>query len=288
MLWLPLSLFSAFAQATADAATKKALRGSDVFMVAWLRNLMAVPFLAAILLFVPVPRLDATFYWACGLALPLEVVATILYTKAIEVSPLSLTMPFLALTPFYLLLTSFLLLGETPSPVGAAGVCLMGAGAYLLNVHTMKDGGILAPFRAVYREKGSMMMMAVAAIYAITSDLGKLAIMHSSPVFFGASYVAAFSLFFTPVALMFTRRPVTLPKGEAGTYILIGGSLAALTVSQTLALSMAQVSYMIAVKRTSLLFSIGYGYFIFREVNIKERLLGGAVMLAGLALMSAG
>jgi len=285
MLWFSLTILAAFAQATADAFTKKALVNTDVFMVSWLRNVLSIPFLIVIFLVVPIPHLDTTFWWAVGLALPLEIIATLLYTKAIEVSPLSLTMPFLALTPFYLLLTSFLILGERPSASGAAGVCLLGAGAYLLNVHSMKEGGVFAPFRAIYREKGSMMMMVVAAIYALTSDLGKLAMLHSSPYFFGPFYVAVFSVVYTPVLLL-AKRPVTLPKGELWLYLLIGASIASLTILQPVALSYTQVSYMIAVKRTSLLFSIGYGYFMFREAHIRERVIGGAVMLAGLVVMA--
>ena len=286
MLWLPLSLFSAFTQATADALTKRALTRADVFYVMWLRHLFAVPFLVVALLVIPVPPLDSTFWWAVAASIPLELLANLLYTKAIEVSPLSLTMPFLALTPFYLLLTSFLMLGEVPSATGVVGVCLLGAGAYLLNVHTLKKGGVFAPFKAAYTEKGSLMMMGVAFIYAFTSDLGKLAILHSSPVFFGAFYVILFTAVLTPICLRLTKKPASLPRGHFGLYTLIGLSLFALTISQTIALNMTQVSYMIAVKRTSLLFSIGFGWFMFREKNIKERLIGGAVMLAGLFFMA--
>jgi drug/metabolite transporter (DMT)-like permease len=286
MLWFSLTLLAAFAQATADALTKKALVNADFYMVSWLRNVLSIPFLIIIFLFIPIPPLDPTFWWAVGLALPLEVAATLLYTRAIEVSPLSLTMPFLALTPFYLLLTSFLILGETPSLAGAAGVCLLGIGAYLLNVHTLKEGGVFAPFRAIYKEKGSLMMMVVAAIYALTSDLGKLAMLHSSPYFFGPFYVFVFSVVFTPISLGLSKKPLKLPKGELPLYLFIGGSIASLTILQPVALSMTQVSYMIAVKRTSLLFSIGYGYFMFRETRVKERLLGGAVMVAGLIVMA--
>ena len=52
-----------------------------------------------------------------------------------------------------------------------------------------------------------------------------------------------------------------------------------------LILSLANVSDMIAVKRMSLLFSIGYGWMMFSETNVRERLLGAAVMLAGLAFI---
>lgn len=286
-MWLFLSLLSAFTQATVDAFTKKALRGADFYMVAWLRNLLAVPFLLVALYFVPVPRLDPTFYWAVGLAMPLEVVATLLYIRAIEVSPLSLTMPFLALTPLYLLVTSYVMLGEVPSHAGLAGVFLLCAGAYLLNAHTLRTGGIFAPFRAVRREKGSMMMMAVAAIFAVTSDLSKLAIVHSSAMFFGVIYVTAFSVVFTPIALYFTKKPVSAPRSDYGLYALIGVTLASLAILQPLALAVSHVSYMIAVKRLSLLFSIGYGYFMFGEPHVRERLLGGAVMLLGLLVMTA-
>ena len=53
MLWFILALSSAFSQATTDALTKKALGRTDYFMVAWLRNILAVPFLVVALLFVP-------------------------------------------------------------------------------------------------------------------------------------------------------------------------------------------------------------------------------------------
>jgi drug/metabolite transporter (DMT)-like permease len=45
---------------------------------------------------------------------------------------------------------------------------------------------------------------------------------------------------------------------------------------------------MISIKRTSLLFSIFYGYILFKEENIRERLLGSFFMLGGALLISLG
>jgi len=286
MLWLPLSLLSAFFQATTDALTKRELKATDVFMTAWLRNILAVPFLLLTLFFIPIPHLDTTFYLAVAAGLPLEIVSTLLYIKAIEISPLSLTMPFLALTPFYLLATSFILLGEVPSLHGAAGVCLLGVGAYLLNVRSVREGGIFAPFRAVYKERGSLMMMAVAAIFAFTSDFSKLAILHSSALFFAVFYLAAFSLLFTPIALFLSRKSLRSLKGKMSGHVFVGASLAVTSVTQNLAMVLAQVSYVVAVKRTSLLFSIVFGHYLFREKDARHRLIGGAVMVAGLVVMA--
>jgi drug/metabolite transporter (DMT)-like permease len=284
MLWLPLTLGSAFMLSLADALTKRELERTGLTRAVWLRNLLALPFLFALLPFIEIPPLDMTFVKAVAAALPLEVAATFLYVRAIQLSPLSLTMPFLALTPVYLLISSVFILGEVPSPGGVIGVVLLASGAYLLNLHTLREGGFLGPFRAIANEPGSVMMMAVAAIYAVTSDLGKLAIIHSSPLFFAVVYWALFSLLLTPAALWHMKgrtgnRPLA---DDARAFLLVGFAQAAMVALHMVAISLTQVSYMIAVKRTSLLFAAGFGYFMFSEKDIRERLAGAAFMLAGL------
>jgi uncharacterized membrane protein len=42
---------------------------------------------------------------------------------------------------------------------------------------------------------------------------------------------------------------------------------------------------MISIKRTSLLFSMIYGYFMFREERIGEKTIGAILMLAGFMLI---
>jgi len=66
---------------------------------------------------------DAVF-WTCVLTgLPLEVLAFLCYMKALKVSPLSLSVPFLAFTPGFILLTGWFILGETIRGVGWQGFC---------------------------------------------------------------------------------------------------------------------------------------------------------------------
>ncbi|MDP1759628.1 MAG: hypothetical protein Q8K77_07515 [Thermodesulfovibrionales bacterium] len=52
-----------------------------------------------------------------------------------------------------------------------------------------------------------------------------------------------------------------------------------------LAMNLTNVAYMISVKRLSLIIGIIYGYFLFREENIKERFLGAVFMLIGFVLV---
>ena len=41
-----------------------------------------------------------------------------------------------------------------------------------------------------------------------------------------------------------------------------------------LALGLTKVAYMISMKRTSLIMGVIYGYFLFKEKNVRERLSG--------------
>ena len=98
-IWIILALIAALCGGTSDAFTKKALQHHDEYTIAWLRQLLVVLLLTPSLFFIPIPTLSGNFYKACLFALPLEVIAYICYMKAIKVSPLSLTVPFLSLTP---------------------------------------------------------------------------------------------------------------------------------------------------------------------------------------------
>ena len=279
-MWVALSLLTAFSLATSDALTKKVLRTRDEYFVAWVRLLFAMPLLVASLFFIEIPTLDRIFWLATLCALPLEITALILYTKALKVSPMSVTLPFLALTPLFLIVISNLILGESVSISGAVGVILMAVGAYTLNLHKARHA-VLGPIKAIFKEKGSIMMIGVAFIYSITSSLGKMAIEHSSPIFFGSSFFILLTVLFTPIALKMNKGNLSFKKKEIVPFATIGLTYSIMIVCHMLALSLVNVAYMISIKRTSLLFGIIYGHFLFREERIAEKIVGGIIMLAG-------
>lgn len=282
-MWIILSLLCAFTLATGDALTKKALRGTGEYLVGWLRLLFAVPPLLLVLIFVESPPLDSTFYKAFALALPFEIAAFVLYIRALRVSPLSLTMPFLAFTPVFLIGVSYFIVGEKPSHIGICGILLVGAGGYVLNFHHL-DKGVLEPLRAILRERGSLMMLAVAVIFSITSSLGKVCINHSSALFFGPVYFTVLAIVYTPFALR-EIKGFDISGKVLGLMVVVGLLQAAMIITHVTAMSLANVAYMIALKRTSLLFSILYGCLLFKEGRMKERSAGAVLMFAGFVLV---
>jgi drug/metabolite transporter (DMT)-like permease len=285
MSWWGYALLSAFCLATADALCKKALEDTDELLVAWARVGFSVPFLIVANLPIAIPLLDRTFWQALVIALPLEITAFLLYIRAIKVSPLSLTVPYLALTPVFLIVSSFVILGELPDKSGVAGILLISLGAYVLNVRA-GAGGLLAPVRRVLRERGSLLMIGVAFVYSITSSLGRVMVLHSSALFLGLVYTSVLTVVLAPFALMRLKGQGFRSRGKSKSFLLIGLFYALMVIFHYQALAHAEVAYMIAVKRTSLVFSVFYGAVVFKERSLWERLGGSVLMLLGVGLIT--
>jgi drug/metabolite transporter (DMT)-like permease len=280
-----LSLTAAVGLATSDALTQRFFSDFSAYEMGLIRLAYTVPWLLVASLFVSPVRTDAVF-WICVLTgLPLEVLAFLCYMKALKVSPLSLSVPFLAFTPGFILLTGWLILGETVSGGGLGGITLIIAGSYCLNISSFKQG-VLQPFHAIIREPGSRLMLLVSLIYAFTATLGKLALLHSSPSYFGiVYYLLLTALMFAGLA--FTgKSPGTILRTRAPVMALALGATVAVTVfSHMLAISLTKAAYMIALKRTSLIIGVLYGAWWFREEKIMERLSGALLMVAGAILI---
>jgi drug/metabolite transporter (DMT)-like permease len=286
MSWFIYAFVCALSLATADALSKKALdNNTDPYIVAWVRTGYAAPFIAVLIPFIDIPELDSVFFVITFLAVPLDIIAVLLYIRAIKVSPLSLTLPFLSLTPIFLIVTSYVILGEKPDKFGFIGIILVIIGAYLLNVHTISQG-FLAPFRAIAEEKGSVLMIIVAFIFSIGVCLGKIAIQHSSTEFFCVVYILLLSLFLFIIVSFKCKHFLSKSISRPAPFVFIGMLIAIMIITHLKAISLIEVSYMVSVKRLSILFGILYGVMFFKETNIKERFLGATVMVSGIILIS--
>ncbi|MGD1152657.1 MAG: EamA family transporter [Syntrophales bacterium] len=285
MSWFFLSLLAALSLATSDALTKRFFSNLSPLMMGIIRLGYALPWLLAALFFIPWIIPDTTFWSCIAIGLPLEALAFYCYMKALKVSPLSLTVPFLAFTPGFIILTGWIILGEEISPGGFCGIILIIVGAYFLNLSKTRYG-LLDPLKAVFREPGSRLMLLVSFIYAFTSTIGKLAIIHSNPYFFGITYNMALVMLMTlflPAAANAETGKNLIRRPLIG---LILGALVATTIfSHVLAISMTNVAYMISLKRTSILFGVLYGALWFKEEKFTERLTGAIIMITGVFLI---
>lgn len=284
MLWVLYSLLSAFSWATTDVFTKKISSNVDEYIILLSRFLYSSPFVLLLLFFIKIPSLDYSFWLIIFLAILIDVVAWILYIKAVRNSQLSLVMPFLSLTPVFLILTSFIILGEFPTYIGLIGIFLIVVGAYLLNIKENKNG-FLGPIKFIFKEKGIIFMIIVAFLFSINANIGKILVLKSSPLFFTAVFIPLTAIPIFIVAYFKSRKQLVQLKTNFKNFFFIGFFFALMDIFNFLAIQLVIVPYMISIKRTSSIFGVLYGKFVFKEKNIKERLSGALIMLVGAALI---
>ncbi|MEM1241477.1 MAG: EamA family transporter [Cyanobacteria bacterium P01_H01_bin.26] len=297
MLWLALASGTAFCEALKDATGKQALKSLDEFS-----GLMGFTGVGALSMGLwmwateGLPTLGPDFGLALLVGGSLNILAFTLYTRAIKISDLSLTVPLVTLTTLFLLVTSPLIVGEWPTGLDAAGVVLLIVGSYVLNLKP-KEGFTLAPLQAIAINPGSRMMVGVAFLWSITSNFDKVGTLNSSSLFWGMSLFGTIAVGMVPFVVQRrwqTRRMsvAALPMDRLGVrshapFVVAAGMFNALGVTlQFAALTMAPVAQVIAVKRMSALISVGFGYFLFGEQGLQERLLGAAIMVSGVVIMA--
>ncbi|MBN2281925.1 MAG: DMT family transporter [Candidatus Marinimicrobia bacterium] len=280
-----MTLLSGFSAATADAFSKQESKYMTTIHLSWVREAYALPFMLPFLFFIEIPEVDAVFWWAILACVVMDLFTTMLYMKAIKIAPLSLTIPYMGLTPVFSLLISYLVLGETVSWLGLLGILFISFGAYILQIDRAKYG-LMEPIKAIFRNKGSLFMLIVSFSYAITANLGKIAIIHSSPMFMAIIYFSGLALAFTPLVMTVGKTPPSKMFSRSFGKFKIGIAMAVMAITHFTAISMINVAYMISIKRLSLLFAILYGWIIFKEQNIKERLFGGMIIIAGAAIIA--
>ena len=62
--------------------------------------------------------------------------------------------------------------------------------------------------------------------------------------------------------------------------------MAIMVITHFMAIAQIEAAYMIAAKRTSLLFGMLYGAMLFGERHLGRHLVAGALMVAGVAAIS--
>ena len=288
MDWVLLTILCAFSLAAADAVTKRRLSGYSGRELVLIRFGFAGLLLAPLAVLDPIPPVPMAFWLWIAALIPLELLAMWLYLLAIRDSPLSHSLPYLAFTPVFTTATGLLVLGEQISLRGFLGILLVVVGAYLLNIEHARGGGVrswLAPFPAILRERGSRLMLSVAALYSLTSVMGKGAVQYVPARTFGPLYWCILGL--SSLVVFSIGRPglVRVLWRQPGWHVLVGIMTAVMIITHFMAIAKVEVAYMIAVKRTSLLFGILFGALLFKERNLGRNMLAGVLMVLGVAVI---
>ena len=292
MHWIPASLAVALLSA-GEAALLKKFFGNDRPL-----QMAALPMLYILPVFLPLLALmlasgrglsaPAEFWWVTAALVPLNSLGLVLQFAAVNVSPLSLTMPLLSFTPAFVVLAGYLWLGETVSPAGMAGILIIVAGSYALNLGSFRKGDALAPFKALLCEKGSRMMLWASLVYALCAVMGKRQVQLTDP-FFSAVVFWCLAAPFILVSLRLAGRIRIRPMlREPLRGLAVGLAMSGHFLLHMYAVALVQTAYMISVKRLSGLFSVLFGMAMLGERRVGPQLAGSLLMFLGVLCLALG
>lgn len=284
MLWALLSVLSGLGDAFIFALMKK-LKGTNSSMVVWVQYAFAMPILLFLLYLNFPQKINTNVYWVGFLNAILLLVSTYLLVKAAQISDLSISMPMLSFTPLFLVFTSYVMLKEVPTLYGFIGVLLIVIGAYIINIKSYKKG-VLEPFLLLFKNKGPFYILIVASIWSITANLFKTGILSSNVIFFTTLVYAIISLVMLPLFYFKLKEKIKEIKINFKKLLLLGISSGFAVLLAAYAMLTAIVPYVISLKRSSVIFAIFFGYFMFKEKNIKDVMIGTVIMLIGGVLIT--
>jgi drug/metabolite transporter (DMT)-like permease len=249
-----------------------------------LLTLAALPLVAA----VPSGELAAPFWANILTCAVLAVAGNVLLVCALRLADLSILGPINSYKAVLSLALGVFLLGEVPTVFGLTGVLLILAGSYVVVGRAPAEprGTAIARF---LRERGVQFRFAALACSATEAVFLKRALLHSSP---GITFLF-WSILGLPVAAAAAAlllrdevaQEVLRLRRDWRTYLWLALATGLMQWTTVLTFGALQVGYALALFPLSTLVTVFLGHRYFRERDIRRRLLGSVVMVAGAALI---
>ncbi|HEY0308879.1 MAG TPA: EamA family transporter [Acidobacteriaceae bacterium] len=214
----------------------------------------------------------------------LVALSSLFYYRAIQIAPLSLTIPFLTFTPVFLLLSTEMVLRERPSLLQIEAVAVVVFGS-LLMYRAQFHMGWIEPIRALATNPGSRYMLLASLILSLTNVLDKWLILRTDSFTFAWIYgLGSCIVFGIGLSLCLLLGKVKLEPLSWNQMAVAGIADAATLIFQFAALQYLSAVATIAFKRSGILLTVLAGWFFFHEKQVANRLVAAAIMISG-ALM---
>jgi len=243
--------------------------------------------IAAILLFPPALSGyeitdTANFLMATSISFLINIVAFSLLVYVLRTAPISRVAPFFNLTPLFITISGWLVLGETLSEKEMLGIFVIVVGCLFLqgrNLFSKKPQGS----GAAAERKGVLLALFVAAIWSISATYEKVAIRASSPLTYAVWIHFLLGVAFTLISVFKSKAkiPGRLSWAQILLLSLLGIFTALMAYSQFNAIMLTTVAPVIALKRAGVVISALAGFIWFKEGSILLTSAGVLLIIYG-------
>lgn len=211
-------------------------------------------------------------------------VGNALLVKALQKGDLSILGPINAYKSIIGLVFGIILLGEVPDFYGISGVVIIIFGSYLvLNTTEERFSPALLRNKEIQFRIGAMVLTAIEAVFV------KKVIIASSPILAFFSWCIFGALFSFFILLIFRINP-TKEFAKFGSnslfrLLLLVLCIGLMQLSTNFVFEYMDVAYALSLFQLSILVSVLLGYRVFHEKDIRQKIIGSVIMIAGSVLI---
>jgi drug/metabolite transporter (DMT)-like permease len=255
------------------------------------------------------PAIGSSFWLPFLVTALLNILIQNLDIKAKQIEDVSIVVPLASTSPVFLLLTSYLILGEWPSVWGYYGVVLVAVGSYVLNLKgtavalprfaEKAIGYVPAPGRAVVRSQitfyaapllrianslGARIAVFVAILGSIAIVFDKMVVVASSPMIHTAAVFAVVGI----VTLLMSKWSGRWHELDKRLFLLlfgIGCVIGVMNVFMNAGYLFGIALYVGTLKRTQIFFTVIFSAIFLKEQYAWFRLYGSLIIFFGVLIM---
>jgi len=213
--------------------------------------------------------------------------SSIFITKGFKLTDVSIAAPLLSFVPISSMIPAIIILNQTPTIISGIGVFLVTLGAYFINIHTISLN-ILEPIKSIYDDKGSQYVMIGVLFAGCIPTIDKIGISYTTE-YIWLVLTGCVSIILLLIITKIKSKNIQNSINENKLILFFVGLFnAGIYILQIKAYNYIDVYYVQAIKRVSILITIGFSYFYFNEKHLKQRVIASIIMILGVLLIVIG
>ena len=298
-LWLIFTFFSAIFFGVKDILAKKYFKKSDISPKQIMFEEYLLGILILLLFFLPMVDFLAfyEFYWLFILKSLVIGTSTLLYFKLLKKYDISLVSPLLNLSPIFLVIFSFFLLGELITIIQFLGILLIILATYFVEIHhhNFFDKNKINPekfhFKLLSLKPSHFFILAFVMLFTISfaAIIDRIIFSYDINVYTNLYFTSLLIFLFLFVYYIWRghlkqsfKKIIYEPQTLLIAFLTI---LSNFLILFAISIPSAMVSLIIALRRTSTLFSALIGGMLFHEKHLKRKFFAILIMLLGVILI---
>ncbi len=285
MIWFLIALSSAFLSAFAAILQKKVLFNLGALEFSFILSIANLLFSIPFFFFIDYQSVNTLNISVLFIKSIIGVGAFFCIMLSLKNLDISNALPLLALTPGFVAVFAFLLLGESLKLIEVTGLIFLISGTFILESKNFKN--LFLPFSVFLKSKYHRVILLALLLFTVSSIMDKFLLirLNLSPISITAFQNLFFAILFYATYVLFGNREVAasslVKKQNLGWIALISIITIGYRFTQIVAVSLASVALVLAVKRTSVFWATIIGGKIFKDKDLLKRSIAAILILIG-------